>query len=242
MKPEKIFADITGAIKAEESLNGVVCKYAYSMDFSSNPICNFTLCLSLGKSEYENDNSLISKQLTEVKLCLLAPNGAGGKALSQTAYKIAQTLKASLSVKSVKIGEVKHNEVNNTLYTDISVTVCESYIEESDFGVRISGVPLDNVHTLKVQSEELFEEVGQLLNGKTLRKKEKEEYTLSLKLTGELFRNESGFSLEICHKEGIEAYGDCKIISIDRELSSEGVLLFGYKLKSCERKVYKNEV
>lgn len=240
MKPQKLLEAVRAAVTAKDELQGIVCKYGNARSFAASPVGCFILCFSIAKTDYKKEADYASARIcTRLKLCLLAPQGAGGKRLSEIALLVGEAIRESISGISVEIGEVKHNEISNTLYSDISV---EEASEDKVCRVSISGVTLKNVISLKIESDELLSKKGQLLNGFVYEEKKCQGYFITLRIAEVLFRNSNGFSLQINQGAKSEVYTDCKVLGSNRELSEDGEFSFVYRLRASTCRIYENGV
>lgn len=243
MKPDSILKTIVEAVKAKEELQGVVCKYADSRDFAQNPVCGFTLCLGVGKTKYQKSSDSSNPELTtELKLCLLAPSGAGGKRLSEMAQWIGETIRECVTVSSLEICEAKFNDVSSTLYSDITVIVEDTSLGDTACNLLISGVPVEDVISFEAESSGLTQKQGKLLNGYSFEETGSKEYLINLKTRGPLFRRAAGFTVQISYTSLREVYRDCKIHRSKRELSKWGNLSFSYEITAESYELFENGV
>ncbi len=233
MKYDNLLEKVKTAVKSRDELQGVVCKYKDSRDFAANPVSAFTLCLGMGKTKLTNfADGLDLTYEKEIKLCLLAPNGAGGKRLYEMACWVGEAVKESLAVSSIEIGEVKFQGVNNSLYADIVVKVKDSVPCEESFDVYVSGVKLEDVISIEVKSSDNFEKKGQLLNGYSLSAKSAIEYGITLKMKVPLFRYGSSFTLVIEHADRRDTYSECVTVNSTKIYLSSGEVCYCYDLVS----------
>lgn len=232
MKSDDLLKKVKTAVKSCDELQGIVCKYKDSRDFAANPVSAFTLCLGMGKTKLTNSaDGLDVTCEKEIKLCLLAPSGAGGKRLYEMACWVGEALRNALSVSSIEIGEVKFQGVNNSLYADIVVKVKDSEPYEESFDVYVSGVKMEDLISIEV-SNEGYEKTGRLLGGYSLEKKDDVEYLITLKMKVPLFRYGSSFTLAIDYESNRDTYWDCVAVNSKKSYLSSGDVLYSYDLIS----------
>lgn len=243
MKPDSILKTIVNAVKAKEELQGVVCKYADSRDFAQNPVCNFTLCLGVGKVRFVKDADSASPEFsTDFNLCLLAPSGAGGKRLSEMSQWVGEAIRESVSVSSLEIGAAEFNDTSATLYSDITVTVEDTSLADAECDLLISGVRIEDLISFEIESSEETEKCGQLLNGYSFEETGTAQYLISLKTSGPLFRRGSGFTVQIDYESTREVFRGCKINKAKRELNKLGNVSFSYEITAESYEFSEKEV
>ncbi len=240
MKSDNLPEIVKTAVKSREELQGVVCKYMDSRDFASNPVCAFTLCIGMGKTRFTNSSDgLDVTSEKEIKLCLLAPSGAGGKRLYEVACWISEAVKEVLTVSSVEIGEVKFQNTNSTLYLDIVIKVEETEKADAsqdngrEFEIVVSGMVLEGVVSIEVNSD-VVEKRGQLLNGYRLAEKSMVEYRIALKMEVPLFRYGSSFTLEIRNPDKRDIYSECIAVNSKKTYLSSGEVSYCYDIISYD--------
>ena len=238
MKPDNLLEKVKAAVKSREELQGVVCRYKYSRDVSSNPVCAFTLFLGMGKTKVANSaDGLDVTREKEIKLCLLAPVGAGGKRLYEMACWVGEAIKEELSVNSIEVGEVKCEDTNNSLYSDIVVRIDDSQDIGENFGVFVSGIKLEDVISVEVKSDESFEKKGSLLNGYSLRAKSVVEHRIALKMKVPLFRYGSSFTLTIEDGDRRDTYSDCVAVNSAKTYLASNEVCYCYNIVSYKAEV-----
>lgn len=236
MKTDNIIKSIVDAVKSKDELACVTCVYSHSRDIAENPVCSFTLCIGLGKAKYaKNPDSSSPDFTTEVKLCLLAPSGAGGKRLSEVSLWIAEAIRENLSISSLEVSEPEYNETSSTLFADIKVTVEDVSLADTVCHLYIDGVKTEGVVSFEIESAELTEKHPQLLNGYTPSKTGAEEFFIKLK-TQSFLKLSDEAELRFGFGAYDEVYSGCSISKIKRELSRWGNLCFTFDItaKSCE--------
>lgn len=232
MKPDDMLEMIKSAVKSREELQGVVCRFKDGRGLAANPVCAFTLCLGMGKTKLtKSADGLDLTCEKEIKLCLLAPGGAGGKLLYEMACRVGEAVKEALPVSLIEIGEVKCQSTGNNLYSDILIKIEESESSEEVFDLVVSGVKLDGVVSLEVSGDR-FEKKGQLLEGYSLSEKSVAEYKLTLKMKEPLFRDKHRFTLEIRHRDRSEIYWECIAVNSKNTYLSSGDTCYCYDLVS----------
>lgn len=229
LKPDVIMKKIAEAVKAREELASVVCRYTESTDTLPNPVCAFTLFFGTGKSGFvrNSDNSL--KETLCVKLCLLAPTGAGGKRLGEMAQWVAEAVRGCVNAEALQITETRIRENTNSLYREILVEIEESVTESQKSFLRINGKDVEGFVSAQVQSVEETEKKGQLLNGYTVVCKE--DFLLSI-TTSYPLRFYHIAEIELGFNEPVEVYEGIEIIKSSHKITSEGNHSFVYEIKA----------
>lgn len=242
MKFDSIIKSIVSAVKSKEDLQGVTCIYSNSRNISENPVCSFTLCLGLGRVKYaENPNRLANEFSTEIKMCLLAPTGAGGKQLSEVSWQIAEAIRENLSISAIEISEPSYNGTSSTLFADIAVTVEDLSLADTTCDFYINGEKTEGIVSFEIQSTELKEKEPELLNGYIYSSSGAESFFVELKTSG--FLNISDESeLEFSYESYSEKYSRCCVIKIKRELSRWGNLSFTYEITAESSELTMKEV
>lgn len=230
MKPDNVMKAIAAAVKSKEELRGVVCVYKNKRTQAQNPVSSFTLCIEPGKSKYTKYTESEPSLYTEIKLCLLAPLGAGGKRLSERGFWIFEAIKESVSVSSVEVCEPRYNDTNSTLYSDITVTIEDISTEESNYGIYIDGNLAEGLVSFEVESAELTEKKGELLNGYTFEKTGYKDFLIKLKTRSPMEFSEV-FTIKVSENE---IYEKCRVHKALRELSKWGNLNFTYIIRAEE--------
>lgn len=233
MTPDGILDKIVTAIKEKDELMGVVCKYGNSRNFASNPVTAFTLCLSVGKTKLErNSESFASDYSSEFDLCLLAPSGAGGKRLSEVALWIGEAIREKVAVSALEISSAKFNDISNTLFCDIKVTVEDVSPLDRVCRFLISGVSVDDIVSFEIDTCETTGKRAELLNGLSVVDK---GYLMKLKTASPLFRRGLGFSVQVDYEKHTETYRECEIKKEKRCMSGTNIS-FSYEItaESCE--------
>ena len=243
MKPDSIIKGIVDAVKAKKELSGVSCVYAYSREFSQNPVCAFTLCLGVGKTRFEkNPDSASPLFCTEINLCLLAPSGAGGKRLSEVSMWISEAIRESLSVNSIEVESPKFNSTNSTLFADIKVVVEDTSLAEAVCGLYIDGTKEQGLILFEIESDDNLEKEGKLLSGYSFAETGKTGFTIKLKTARLLKTRADEFELRLDYDGFCEEYRSCRVNKITRGLSQWGSLSFTYDIKAKSMELFEKEV
>jgi len=232
MKIQSVVNSIISAVKSKDELKGVNCIYSLSPDIAENPLCAFTLCIALGKAQYKSDETTRgSSFLTEVKLSLLAPSGAGGKRLSEVALWVCEAIRESLSVSLITVSEPKVLSTSSALYSDISVTVEDVSFEDSDFDIYVNGVFAEGVVLFEAESIYATEKKAELLKGYRETKTGDCEYILKLTSLKSL-KNTDILRVKADYKDFEEVYLDCSVLKCRREINKSGEVSFCYTVRA----------
>lgn len=243
MKPDSILKEIVKAVKSKEELKGVRCVYSHNREFAQNPVCAFTLCLGVGKSRFEkNPDSSNPQYSTEFNLCLLAPNGAGGKRLSEMALWISEAIRESLDVNLVEVGSSQFNSTDSALFTDIKVVVEDTSLADTVCDLYIDGAFAEGLLLFEIESSERLIKEGSLLAGYSFTDSGSKEYSIMLKTSKLLNVKSEGFVLKLEYDDFYEEYEGCRINKITRNLSQWGSLSFTYDIKAQSMKLCEKEV
>lgn len=238
MKPDLIMKKIAEAVKAKEELSAVVCRYSESKETAPNPVCGFTLCLGVDKSGFVRNSDNSFDYNCSIKLCLLAPSGAGGKRLLEVAQWIIEAVRECVEVESAQVSGAKFNSDKHNIYCDILVAVKETQEKtESELKLRINGEALEGVVSAQAQSVEEVKKKGQLLNGYT--EVRKEGYILSITTDIPLKAFDSLFEVEFDFGGFTEIYEGAEIREYTHKITSTGGHNFIYEIKA---KTMKTEV
>ena len=233
-----LFESIAKAIKSKDELSMVTCIYSNSREISQNPVCGFTLSFEAGKTRHINatqDSEI--KEIAEVKLCLLAPLGAGGKRLCEVAEWIAEAIRddgSSEVYTEIVISKPSYNETASVLSTDITVIYSREAVSEPEIKFYVDGIYIDRMVSFsaerKVKTEKLDE---QLLNGCST----VDMVYYSLKLSVEVpLKNISGeFNLRIDSPEGTEEYKRCTIKSFNHKYLATDKMIYSYDIETKDR-------
>ena len=235
-----LFSSIAKAVKAKEELSMVTCIYADRREISQNPVCGFTLAFEAGAKRYINatENS-VKKEITEVKLCLLAPSGAGGKRLAEVSEWIAQAIRESEcddECSEIVISSPSYNETSSVLYTDITVSFSREVLAEPETIVFVNGAAVEKLVSFSAERKENIQKgEGELLNGYT----SADMFYYSLNLSAEVpLKNISGeFTLKLKASETVEEYRKCKVDTYNCKYISGDKMIFGYSITSFEKSI-----
>ncbi len=232
-----LFDLISEAVKSKEELSMVTCIYSGRREISQNPVCGFTLVFEAGAKRYINaaENS-DRREVAEVKLCLLAPSGAGGKRLAEVADWIAQAVKENKAFEEyseIIISKPSYNETSAVLSTDIIVSFSRIAVTDPDTMVFIDGKYVERMVSFSVESKENSEKEGELLNGYSF----DDKVCYSINLSAEVpLRNVSGeFVLRLRASETTEEYRGCRVKSYSCKYISKNKMLFSYSITATER-------
>ncbi len=243
MKPDSIIKGIVDAVKSKEELKGVSCVYSHSREFSQNPVCAFTLCLGVGKTRFEkNPDDSLPQFSTEIKLCLLAPSGAGGKRLSEMSLWISEAIRENLSVSVIEVGSPQFNSTNSALFADIKVVVEDTSLAETVCGLYIDGSKEQGLTLFEIESADKLSEEGKLLAGYSLAETGKTDFAIKLKTTRLLKIKAEEFELRLECEGFYEEYKGCRVNKVTRNLSQWGSLSFTYDIKSKSMELFEEEV
>ncbi len=242
MKTDSIIKNIINAVKSKEELSGVTCIYSNSRDTAENPVCSFTLCIGIGKSEYKSASSDSDFGFTaEVKLCLLAPSGAGGKRLSEISQWVAEAIGEAVNVSRIEISEPQYTDTSSTLFTDILLKVEGVSVAEAGCQFYIDDTLFNDVVSFEAESTAETEKKPELLNGYSIYYTGKKGYSIKLKTKRFLKVGES-FELRLEYSDCQEVYYGCVVSKLKRVQTRSGEVTFSYDAEAEDMKLLQKEV
>ncbi len=233
-----LFDSVAKAIKKKEELSMVTCVYAHRREISQNPVCGFTLAFEAGAKRYADASETVGrKEITEVKLCLLAPSGAGGKRLAECAEWISQAIRESEcddECSEIVISSPSYNETASVLYTDITVSFLKEYLSEPETVVLINDENVERLVSFSAERKVRSQQgEGELLNGQSF----VDVFYYSVNLSAEIpLKNLTGeFTLRLKTSEAEEEYRRCRIDSYSCKYLSGNKMIFSYSITSSEK-------
>lgn len=233
MEYNALYKSIVKAIKAKEELMGVTCIYANRREISQNPVCGFTLTFEIAESKYTSKtDTSAQKNITKVKLCLLAPSGAGGKRLSETAAQITQAIREQSSFfqySEIITGKPVYDASSAILSLDISVIYEEEALSDPKNMVIIDGFWVENLIYFKAQRKERTEKgEGELLNGYASSK----IFYYEIEFSSSSFVDlpDKGFTVRLRAADRDETYSQCSLEAFIRELKEKDKTIYTYKI------------
>ena len=236
MEYNALYQAIVKAIRSKEELSSVTCIYGNRREVSQNPVCGFTLSFEIGKSKFTSKTDTSSqKNVTEVKLCLLAPSGAGGKRLTEVASWIVQAVREQSSYfqySEITVGSPNYDESSAILSLDITIVYSEEAMSDSKNLVIIDGFLVEDLISFKAQSKERTEKgEGELLNGYSTTRIS--YYEISLTSGSFLELPEKGFTIRL-RADRDETYSGCSLDSFRRELNDTDKIVYSYEITATE--------
>lgn len=239
MSYSSLFDSVAKAVKAKEELSMVTCIYSNRREISQNPVCGFTLAFEAGKTRHINATDISERKvITEVKLCLLAPSGAGGKRLCEVAEWIAQAVRESKSYEEyseIVISEPSYNETSSVLSTEIIVSFSREALSDPKTMVFVGGIYVERMVSFSAESKEKVEKEGELLNGYSFAKKV--YYSISLSAEVPLKNISEKFDLMLRAPEGVEEYKDCEVEFYKQKYLSADKVLYSYDIIATEKSI-----
>ena len=241
MKTDSIIKSIIDAVKLKDELKGVKCVYSKSRSIAQNPVCSFTLCIGLGKAQYNrNAENSGSEFTTEIKLCLLAPLGAGGKRLSEMSLWVAEAIREALNVSRITVSEPGCFDEVSTLYSDIAVILEDVSLAGADCKLYINSDLAEGIVIFEAESITSTEKKPELLKGyRTI--ETSTEYHIKIKSTKPLKTSES-FELKAEYESFTEVYSGCCVTKLQRELTKSGNAGFIYNVTAYSFSFTEKEV
>ncbi|MBR3987852.1 MAG: hypothetical protein IKK10_00930 [Clostridia bacterium] len=242
MKTDSIIKAIVNAVKSKEELSGVACVYSRNRNAAENPVCSFTLCIGIGKSEYNSQYSNSTFGFTtEVKLCLLAPTGAGGKRLSEMSQWVAEAINESLRISRIEISEPRYLDTSGTLFTDIVIKVEDVNVTDAGCQLYVDDALFNGLVSFEVASTAAVEKKPELLNGYRISDTGKTDFNIKLK-TKMFLKIHGSSELKFDFGNFTEVYCGCCVSKLNRVQTQSGEVTFIYDITAESMTFFEKEV